>query len=38
VVFKFSSGLLVIGAIVVFAFINIGKEAIVETEGAAVGH
>jgi EmrB/QacA subfamily drug resistance transporter len=38
VVFYCSAGLLVIGAIVVFAFINIGKEAIVETEGAVVGH
>jgi EmrB/QacA subfamily drug resistance transporter len=38
VVFYCSSGLLVIGAIVVFAFINIGKEAIVETEGVVAGH
>jgi len=38
VVFKCSAGLLVVGAIVVFAFINIGKEAIVETDGAVTGH
>ena len=38
VVFTCSAGLLVVGAIVVFAFINIGKEAIVETDGAVVGH
>jgi hypothetical protein len=38
VVFYCSAGLLVIGAIVVFAFINIGKEAIVETEGVVAGH
>ena len=38
VVFKCSAALLVVGAFVIFAFINIGKEAIVETEGAVVGH
>jgi EmrB/QacA subfamily drug resistance transporter len=38
VVFTCSAGLLVIGAIVVFAFINIGKEAIVETDGVVAGH
>ena len=38
VVFKCSAALLVVGAVVIFFFINIGKEAIVETEGAAVGH
>ena len=38
VVFYCSAGLLVIGAIVVFAFINIGKEAIVETDGVVAGH
>ena len=31
--FKFSAGLLTIGAIVLFLFINIGKESLVETEG-----
>jgi predicted MFS family arabinose efflux permease len=34
VAFKFSAGLLFIGAIVLFFFINIGKESLVETEGA----
>lgn len=38
VVFTCSAGLLVIGAIVVFTFINIGKEAIVETDGVVAGH
>lgn len=38
VVFKFSSALLIVGAIVIFFFINIGKEAVVETEGIAAGH
>ena len=32
VAFKFSAGLLFVGAIVLFFFINIGKEALVETE------
>ena len=36
--FKFSAALLFTGAIVLFFFINIGKESLVETEGAAVGH
>jgi EmrB/QacA subfamily drug resistance transporter len=36
--FKFSAVLLFTGAIVLFFFINIGKESLVETEGAAVGH
>ena len=31
--FKFSAGLLFTGAIVLFFFINIGKESLVETEG-----
>jgi EmrB/QacA subfamily drug resistance transporter len=31
--FKFSAGLLTIGAIVLFLFINIGKESLVESEG-----
>lgn len=34
VAFKFSAAFLFIGAIVLFFFINIGKEAVVETEGA----
>ena len=34
VAFKFSAAFLFIGAVVLFFFINIGKEAIVETEGA----
>lgn len=33
VAFKFSAGLLVVGAIVLFFFINIGKDSLVETEG-----
>jgi hypothetical protein len=33
VAFKFSAGLLFVGAIVLFLFINIGKESLVETEG-----
>jgi len=33
VAFKVSAGLLFVGAIVLFFFINIGKEALVETEG-----
>ena len=36
VAFKFSAGLLFVGAIVLFFFINIGKEAVVETEGVVV--
>ena len=36
VAFKFSAGLLFVGAIVLFFFINIGKEALVETEGVMV--
>ena len=36
VAFKFSAGLLFIGAIVLFFFINIGKESLVETEGAGL--
>jgi hypothetical protein len=34
VAFKFSAALLFAGAIVLFFFINIGKDALVETEGA----
>jgi hypothetical protein len=33
VAFKFSAALLFIGAIVLFFFINIGKDSLVETEG-----
>jgi EmrB/QacA subfamily drug resistance transporter len=33
--FKFSAAMLFAGAIVLFFFINIGKESLVETEGAA---
>jgi predicted MFS family arabinose efflux permease len=33
VAFKFSAALLFIGAVVLFFFINIGKESLVETEG-----
>jgi hypothetical protein len=36
VAFKFSALLLFIGAVVLFFFINIGKDAVVETEGALV--
>jgi len=36
VAFKFSAGLLFVGALVLFFFINIGKEALVETEGVVV--
>ncbi|MFZ4108322.1 MAG: MFS transporter [Candidatus Planktophila sp.] len=36
VAFKFSAGLLFIGALVLFFFINIGKDAVVETEGVLV--
>ena len=34
VAFKFSAALLFVGAIVLFFFINIGKESLVESEGA----
>ena len=34
VAFTVSSVLLLVGAVVLFFFINIGKEAVVETEGA----
>ena len=34
--FKFSAALLFLGAIVLFFFINIGKESVVETEGAGM--
>ena len=34
VAFKFSAAFLFIGAVVLFFFINIGKDAVVETEGA----
>ncbi len=36
VAFKVSAGLLFVGAVVLFFFINIGKEALVETEGVMV--
>ncbi len=36
VAFKFSAALLFVGAIVLFFFINIGKEAVVEAEGAGM--
>ncbi len=36
VAFKVSAGLLFVGAVVLFFFINIGKEALVETEGVVV--
>jgi len=36
VAFTFSAGLLFVGAIVLFFFINIGKESLVETEGAGL--
>ena len=36
VAFKFSAGLLIAGAVVLFFFINIGKESLVETEGAGL--
>ena len=36
VAFKFSAVLLFIGAVVLFFFINVGKDSLVETEGVAV--
>jgi len=36
VAFKVSAGLLFVGAVVLFFFINVGKEALVETEGVMV--
>jgi EmrB/QacA subfamily drug resistance transporter len=36
VAFKYSAGLLIVAAVVLFFFINIGKEALVETEGAGL--
>ena len=36
IAFKFSAVLLFIGAVVLFFFINIGKESLVATEGVAV--
>jgi hypothetical protein len=36
VAFTVSSALLLVGAVVLFFFINIGKEAVVETEGAGL--
>jgi EmrB/QacA subfamily drug resistance transporter len=36
VAFKFSAALLFAGAVVLFFFINIGKESLVETEGAGL--
>ena len=36
VAFKFSAALLFIGAIVLFFFINVGKDSLVETEGAGM--
>ena len=36
IAFKFSAVLLFIGAVVLYFFINIGKESLVETEGVAV--
>jgi hypothetical protein len=36
VAFKFSAALLFIGAVVLFFFINIGKESLVENEGAGL--
>ena len=36
VAFKFSAVLLLAGAILLFFFINIGKDSLVETEGAAI--
>ena len=36
VAFKYSAGLLFVAAVVLFFFINIGKESLVETEGAGL--
>jgi hypothetical protein len=36
VAFKFSAVLLFAGAVVLFFFINIGKESLVETEGVSI--
>jgi hypothetical protein len=36
VAFTVSAGLLFVGAIVLFLFINVGKESLVETEGAGL--
>ena len=36
VAFTFSAGLLTVGAVVLFFFINIGKDALVETEGVGM--
>ena len=36
VAFKFSAVLLFVGAVVLFFFINVGKDSLVETEGVAV--
>jgi predicted MFS family arabinose efflux permease len=38
IAFKCGAALLVVGAFVVFFFINIGKEAIIESEGVIAGH
>ena len=38
VAFKVSAALLFAGAVVLFFFINVGKDSLVETDGAAVGH
>jgi EmrB/QacA subfamily drug resistance transporter len=38
VAFKVSAALLFAGAVVLFFYINVGKDSLVETEGAAVGH
>jgi EmrB/QacA subfamily drug resistance transporter len=38
VAFKVSAALLFAGALVLFFFINVGKDSLVETDGAAVGH
>lgn len=36
VAFQFSAGLFLVGAVLLFFFINIGKESLVETEGASL--
>jgi EmrB/QacA subfamily drug resistance transporter len=36
VAFKFSAALLFVGAVVLFFFINVGKDSLVETEGAGM--